>query len=216
MHKSALLATALTVLVLIVPIVVGFAQISVGVKKGDWIEYDVKVTGNPPEDHNTTWARMEVIEIEDSTVTLNIQNRFGNGTLFSEEITLDLALGILGDDFVIPKNLNIGDQFYDTHQGNITITNMEQRVIGGVERTVVSANTTYTSFFWDRETGIVVSATTNLPDYTMVTETIGTNLWQQPQNNSPEPAMLYTLAAAVIVTIAIIILILVRHRRKSK
>ncbi len=32
---------------------------------------------------------------------------------YPEHITLNLATGILGDDFFIPKNFNVGDKFYD-------------------------------------------------------------------------------------------------------
>jgi hypothetical protein len=60
MHKLALLTVALTVLIIMAFFWVAFADVSVGVKKGDWIEYQVTITGNPPQDHNITWARMDV------------------------------------------------------------------------------------------------------------------------------------------------------------
>ena len=36
-------------------------DITLGVKEGDWIEFHVVTTGNPPEEHNVTWARIEII-----------------------------------------------------------------------------------------------------------------------------------------------------------
>jgi hypothetical protein len=43
-----------------VPITVALADVSVGAKEGDWIEYKVTVTGNPPADHNIKSASMNV------------------------------------------------------------------------------------------------------------------------------------------------------------
>ena len=110
-----------------VSISIVFADVSVGVKQGDWIQYNVHVTGNPPGDHNIQWASMNVTDVQGTTITLDIQTLFNNGTLYPEHITLNLATGILGDDFFIPKNLNVGDKFYDAYQGNITITSMQQQ-----------------------------------------------------------------------------------------
>jgi hypothetical protein len=131
-----------------------------------------------------------------------------DGTIYPEHIMLNLATGVLGDDFFIPKNLNVGDQFYDSSQGNITITSMEQRTAAGAERTVVSASTNFTTFYWDRETGILVAATSHEPDYTMVTETSGTNIWQ-PQASGLDQFMFYAFVVAVIVVFAVAAVFLV-------
>ena len=211
MHKLALLAITLTVLTLTAPIAVGFADVSVGVKKGDWIEYQVNASGNPPEDYTIKWARMEVTDVQDTAISLDIQSQLLNGTIFPEHITLNLATGVLGDDFVIPKNLNVGNQFYDSSQGNITVTGVEQRTAAGAQRTVISAATNVTTFYWDKETGILVAATSNMPTYTMVTETNGTNIWQ-PQTLGLEQTVFYVLVLAVL---AIIVAVLVWRRRKS-
>jgi len=37
------------------------AQVSVGVKAGDWVEYKVSTTGAAEEGHDVVWARMEVL-----------------------------------------------------------------------------------------------------------------------------------------------------------
>jgi hypothetical protein len=215
MHKLNSAAIALTVLIATsLFATASLADVSVGVKKGDWIEYQVTVTGNPPEDHNLTWARMEVTSVQDEEISLDIQTRFTNGTILPEEITLNLATGVLGDDFFIPKNLDVGDQFYDSSQGNITITGMEQRTAAGAQRPVIWASTNFTTFYWDRETGILVEATSHEPTYTMFTETSGTNIWQ-PQILGLEFPVFYTLLAAVVV-LAIIVAVLVWHIKAHK
>jgi len=40
------------------------AEILVGVKKGDWIEYKVTFTGNVPAEHDVTSAKIEIISVE--------------------------------------------------------------------------------------------------------------------------------------------------------
>jgi hypothetical protein len=37
------------------------AEIVVGVKQGDWIEYKVNFTGDVPEEHDVTWGKIAVI-----------------------------------------------------------------------------------------------------------------------------------------------------------
>jgi hypothetical protein len=43
----------------------------VGVKTGDWIEYNVTTTGNPPEEHNVTWARLEILQVQSDEIVVN-------------------------------------------------------------------------------------------------------------------------------------------------
>lgn len=218
MHRLTLLAIALTLLVVTVPIAVVFADVSVGVKKGDWIEYQVTVTGNPPADHNIKSASMNVTNVQDAAINLDVLTEFMNGTIYPEHITLNLATGVLGDAFFIPKNLNVGDQFYDSYQGNITITSIEQRTVAGAERTVVLGATNYTSYVWDRATGTLVAATSNEtepPQYYMVTNTNATNIWQ-PDILGFAPATFYAVLIVTIVVaaaVAVISAIWIRQRK---
>ena len=103
----------------------------------------------------------------------------------------------------IPKNLDVGDQFYDSHQGNITITSIQHRVVAGAQRTVISGATNYTTYFWDRETGTLVAATSIEPNYTIVTNSNATNIWQ-PDIEGLQPALFYPFIVVVaIVAIAL-------------
>jgi hypothetical protein len=223
MRRFVLLAVVLTVLVAAVPVATVLGDVSVGVKAGDWIQYNVLVTGNPPGDHNIQWASMNVTDVEGTAISLDIQTLFNNGTLYPEHITLNLATGVLGDDFFIPTNLNVGDQFYDQYQGNITITSIEQRTVAGAQRTVVLGATNYTSYAWDRATGTLVAATSNEtepPQYYMVTTTNATNIWQpdvqQPDILGFPPTTFYAVLVAVIVVaaaVAIASAIWIRQRK---
>jgi hypothetical protein len=215
MRKFGLLAISFILIFMIIPIAAAANDISVGVKQGDWIQYNVFVTGNPPADHNIKRVSMNVTDVQGTAITLDIQTLFNNETNHPDHITLNLSTGILGDDFIIPKNLNIGDQFYDAYQGNITITGLEQRTEAGALRTVVLGATNYTTYAWDRETGALVQATSNEPEYKMVTTTIATNFWQ-PDILGFTPATFYVVLAVTIVVaaaVAVVSAIWIRQRK---
>jgi len=218
MRKLALLAISLFMIFLIMPFAVAVSDVSVGVKKGDWIQYNVFVTGNPPGDHNIKWAFMNVTDVQGTTIALDIQILFNNGTNYPEHITLNLATGILGDDFFIPKNLNVGDQFYDAYQGNITITSIQQQTVASAQRTLVLGATNYTSYAWDRSTGTLVAATSNEtepPQYYMVTNTNATNIWQPDILGFPAATFYAVLAATIVVaaTVVVVSVIWIRQRK---
>jgi hypothetical protein len=181
------------------------------VKKGDWIEYQVTITGTPPQDHDITWARMEVTDVQSEAISLDIMTEFVNGTKYPEKITLNLETGILGDDFIIPANLNIGDSFHDAYQGDITIRGTGRRTVAGADRTLIFGATEQTNYYWDQKTGVIVEATSAFPTfgYSMKTEVIATNIWQ-PQILGLDSTIFYVLlvavAAAVIVAFAFLVL----------
>jgi hypothetical protein len=201
MNKKLVLTIApLIVLLSMAPAAI-LAEISVGVKQGDWIEYHVTCTGTPPESHDVTWAKMEIVGVQGTGINLNVTTKLSNGTLLNETVTLNLETGQLGDDFIIPGNLNSGDSFFDKNAGNITISGLEERTIAGARRTVVYASTAQTMFYWDKSTGVLVEASSSFTDYTMNTKTDKTNMWQT-QIFGLYPTVFYAL---VIVAVALLV-----------
>lgn len=210
-RKLALITAVFIVLIGIVPAAIS-ADISVGVKQGDWIEYQVTYTGTPPESHAITWAKMEIVGVQGAIINLNVTTKFSNGTLLNETVTLNLETGQLGDEFIIPANLNSGGTFFDEHVGNITISGVEQRTCVGVTRTVVYASTSQTMFYWDRSTGVFVEASSSLNGYTLNSKADKTNMWQ-PRIFGLDPTVFYALVIAA-VTILVVIAFFVMRRKK--
>jgi len=191
------------------------AEILVGVKKGDWIEYQVTFTGTPPPDHDITWARMEIVDVQGKAIDLDIATQFSNGALLNETITLNLETGQLGDDFIIPANLNKGDAFLDKYQGSITISAVEERTYAGATRTVVSAATAQSTYYWDKATGVLVEGISEFPDYTIHSIADKTNMWQ-PQIFGLEPTVFYALLIlAATVIVAVIAFFAVRRKKRT-
>ncbi|MBT0159153.1 hypothetical protein G4O51_04130 [Candidatus Bathyarchaeota archaeon A05DMB-2] len=209
--KFTLSLTVLAALIIAAGIVC--AEIAVGVQKGNWIEYQITLTGSPPADHEVIWARMEVAAVQGTTINLNVTTELANGTLLYETVTLNLETGQLGDDFIIPANRNIGDIFLDQYHGNITISGVEERRYAGATRTVVYTVTAQSTYYWDKATGILVEGITEFPDYTIHSIADKTNMWQ-PQILGLELAVFYAVLIAAVAVVLAVAAFLVWQRRK--
>lgn len=190
----------------------GLAEISVGVKEGEWIEYQVAYTGTVPEEHDVTWGKIEIIDVQEKKINIKIAVRYSNGTQETVASTLDLGTGQLGDAFIIPANLKIGDTFLEKNEGNITIIGVEERTCVGARRSVVHATTSQTIFYWDQLTGVLVEAKSSFADYTMTTKAYKTNVWQA-QIFGLDPNAFYALVIAVIAIVATVAFFVMRRRK---
>ncbi|MEM2998930.1 MAG: hypothetical protein QXX34_00180 [Candidatus Bathyarchaeia archaeon] len=212
MSRKLGLLTALLAFSLIVGTTV--AAIRVGVKKGDWLEYRAVFTGKPPAGHEVTWARTEVLDVQGTIIDLNVTTKFANGTLWNEIITLNLATGQLGDEFIIPANLNVGDTFFDKYHGNITISKIEERTYAGATRTVISATAAQSTYYWDQATGVLVEGISEFSDYTIHSIVEKTNMWQ-PQIFGLEQTVFYALLVLATILIVVALASLAIRRRKK-
>jgi hypothetical protein len=114
-------------------------QPSVGVKEGDWIEYNISVsgTGTPPPTHNVRWMRMEVLPVQGAAFSVNLTARYANGTLGSAIWKFNFTEGNLEGWIIIPSNLAPGDTFYDSSMHNrkpVNVTIQSQEPKNSVRR----------------------------------------------------------------------------------
>jgi hypothetical protein len=208
------LVSAIIVLVLVLGLASAvYADLSVGVKKGDWIEYTVTTTGTPSEGHDIDWSRMEVTDVQGTSIIVYITSRFINGSTENFNSTLNLKTGHLIDDFIIPANLNAGDIFLDQNLGNVTISRSEQHTYAGAARTVLYASTSQNTYVWDQATGVSVEATSVLPDYTMHTIVEATNMWQP--NQGLDVTVLLLVVVIVVIAIVAVVMAALRYRKKK-
>jgi len=209
-RKFALYLICLAVLVGMLFSAVVSADVVVGVKQGDWIEYSVTVTGDVPEEHDVTWSKIEVISVEEKKIYIKITSRYSNGRKETANSTLNLETGQIGDAFIIPAKLDNGDTFLK-NEDTITISGVEERPYAGATRSVVYASTSVTMFHWDRSTGFLVEATSSYPDFTMATKAEKTNVWQT-QIFVLDPLFSIVLIALVVVAVLVILL---RYKKKK-
>jgi hypothetical protein len=174
---------------------------STGVKSGDWIEYAVSSTGSPMQGHDVTWARMEILDVEGTNISVTITSRFNDSSTDTTNYILDLQAGHLIDDFIIPANLNVGDTFKDESLGDVMITQVEQQTYAGAERIVVSASVGNNTYIWDQATGVSVEGNSKGNEWTIHTVVSYTNLW--------EPSVQFDWASIVLTAIIVLLIVLV-------
>ena len=224
MRRCAFLAVALVLLAVSPLLGSAFAQSSVvGVKTGDWIRYDVREVGSviDPE-YNITWARMDIMAVQDDVITVNVLTQYGNGTLLPEnDIHLNVTAGKIGDGFFVPINLKPGDRYSTQYEGIINMTSLAHTQAGGASRMVlvgVASVGIYNNIYnWDAQTGIMISATSYLPGCVMYTTTSSTNLWA-PQILGLNQTVFYAVVLSIVGVAAVlsgVALLFVQRRRKA-
>jgi hypothetical protein len=196
-----------------------YAEPSTGVKKGDWIEYAVSITG-PPLDpsRNLTWYRTEILEVDGASFRANKTALTVTGILSSSIWNFNLNEGQVQSWAIIPANLSTGYAFFDiAKSANITIEGEEQKTLLDAGRTVTHASDPGKVYKeWDKATGVCVHAVEHTTNYTFITNAIATNMWS-PQILGLNRTSFYTLITAIIVVAALILaLVIVLIRRKRK
>ncbi len=179
---------------------------SVGVKKGDWIEYNINITGTPPPIHNVTWMRIEVLQVQGVAFEVNLTNKFANGTLSSSIWKFNFTAGQTEGWIIIPSSLNPGDTFYDASKpANITIQGQQQKTVVGASRTVTYANDSIKTKEWDKTTGVFTQSSENLRNWSAYVYATNTNMWS-PQFLGLDQTIFFTVitivAAAVVIAIS--------------
>ena len=187
---------------------------SVGVKKGDWIEYNIDISGkgSPPPTHNVRWLRITVVEVQGPAFSANFTVRYVNGTMGSAIWEYNFTKGDVRGWTIIPSNLGPGDSFYDysMHNGNpvnVTIESEEEKTVLGASRTVTYGYDNFRHKTWDKITGVFLHAEehfkniTNkdgwyIEDITVNTYAVATNMWS-PQFLGLDQIVFYGLAGAL-------------------
>lgn len=188
-----------------------FAELAVGVKKGDWIEYSVSYTGMPTQGHNINWAKMEVLNVEGTQIIVKITSRYPDGTTEELNSTLNLETGHLIDNFIIPANLHSGDTFYAETLGNVAIEKSEKHLYAGALRMVNYATVGENIYIWDQQTGVSVEGFSQTPQFTIHTLVERTNMWQAGE--ASEGSVLVFVAAAVLVVVVLFVVVWFRKKR---
>lgn len=233
--QTVVTLSCLLALVLIIPVLPAANALDtppVGVKEGDWIEYDITVTGTstPPPTHDVRWFRMDVLKVQGAAFSVNVTARYVNGTLGSEIWKFNFAEGDLGGWLIIPANLSAGEKFYDSsrHTGkpvNVTVRGQEQRTVCGASRIVTFGNDSIRHKEWDMITGVSVSShevyrnITNkagwyIDDLTVDIQAVATNLWS-PQSQRQDNTMLFAVIIACAVLAATIMSTLFISKKKK-
>jgi hypothetical protein len=204
---------------------------TVSVKEGDWIEYNVNITGTgiPPPTHDVRWFKIQVIEVQDTAFSINVTARYANGTLGSALWHFNFTEGSVGGWIIIPANLSIGETFFDSsihnHKpANITIQSQEQKTVLGATRTITNGNDTFRHKEWDMLTGVFIGSSetyrnvTNkdgwyIDNLTVTVQATATNIWGPAAKVSGE-SMFYPIVAVVLLAVAVLVAAILVARRR--
>lgn len=209
---------------------------SSGVKEGDWIEYNISVTGTstPPPTHDVRWMRIEVLPVQGSAFNVNLTAKYANGTIGSAVWKFNFTEGNVEGWIIIPSNLGPGDKFYDSSPHtkkpvNVTIQRQEQKTLLGATRTVTYGNDSFRHKEWDKATGVFVGASevyknvTNkdgwyIDNLTVTVEAVATNIWSRELVPGLDQTVFFALvaASAVLAASTVCSLIIVTRRKKLK
>ncbi len=189
--------------------------VSVGVKVGDWIEYTVSTTGTPVVGHDLKYARMEIVQVNDTQIWANVISETPNGTWSSVIRTFDLAAGNVQAWVIIPANLSPGDSFYDVFLNTtVTIQGEKTETVAGATRTITYVDTPQRHKEWDKATGMFIQTSDYLQNYTVNANITNTNLWA-PQILGLDQPIFYTVIGVIIVVVVVIVaLLFIVFRRK--
>jgi hypothetical protein len=164
----------------------------VGVKVGDWMEYDIDVTGTGslPPSHDVRWMRLDVLSVDGVAFSVNVTVRYANETWGSSIWEYNFTEGKNGGWTIIPANLNPGDTFFDySPLANVTVQCEEQRVVLGASRVVTYGNDSLREIKeWDKATGVFIGSIEVKQDFTntdgwyfdnltMTIKATATNMW---------------------------------------
>jgi hypothetical protein len=174
---------------------------TVGVKKGDWIEYNVTISGPLlDEARNLTSFRNEILEVNGCSFETNMTSASVNGTVLSSLWTFNLTGGEVCGWMIIPANLNAGEKFFDAAKAaNVTIEGQEQKIVAGESRTVTHETDPGKLYKeWDKTTGVYVNSVEYTRNYTVITNATATNLWGA-QSNEAHQTTAYLLISIITV-----------------
>jgi hypothetical protein len=197
--------------------------LKIGVRAGDWIKCTYTISGWPSGTPYPEWLKVEFLSVDDINATIRVTMRMSDGTEPSQTMTIDVVAGGVTfqglSGFVIPTNCTTGYPIYITGYGNVTIAGENIRAYAGASRTVVHANVsqygTQITYYWDKQTGVMVEASTTSGTMTATGKATETNIWQAQSTGLPiDPPVLYALITAVVV-IVFAALLLVKRRKKK-
>ncbi len=203
------------------------AEASIGVKTGDWAEYEAYyVNGRADDTPEITGYRIEVKTVQGKNVSLTITTKLGSKTSYDQTTSSSIDAGMFNLPFLAPANLNKDDVFNATVSVRpVKVIDVVEREYAGVKRTVLSTDPSFwrmnifvkgglgkPALYWDRATGVLAEVDFLVNQFGMhhVIKLSKTNMWE----NGPD-LVRYLEIASLIAFAALTMLVIVRWSRKK-
>jgi hypothetical protein len=205
-----------------------FADVNIGhagIKAGDWIKLEYTITGWPAGQPCPEWLELEFVSVEGTSASVNVTLGMSDCQELSGTVPVNLgegggeAFGLSG--FVIPSNLGRGGSVYFSGYGDVSIEGETTRTYAGVSRRVVYASFSQSlpyqadmqlSYYWDKQTGVMVEASTIWGDVTIMCKATETNMLEA---DSPAVGVQWWLWVIIAVAISGVAFVLYRLRKRK-
>jgi hypothetical protein len=220
-------ATAMGVIAMLLLLGIGlaYAEAQVGVKAGDWIKCDYVSGGNLPSD-TPQWVKVECLSVIGTTATLHVTTHLNSGAERTEIMTWDVAssTGNLTFQALIPANSNAGDTVQIAGYGGLILAGERTGTYAGTSGTVVYASLsqgeTQFTYYWDKQTGVVLEITLAQASSSFTYKATSTNIWQAsstplnlPTLNMPIEMLSIGVSVAAATAIVATAAIYTKHKR---
>jgi len=200
-----------------------YVAVQVGVKADDWIKCDYTVTGWPSATPRPEWLKVEILSVEGTAASVRVTMHMSDGTEQSDTVNVDVATGsgtFQGlSGFVIPANSKTGDTIHMSGYGNVTLDGETTRTYAGASRTVVYASFsqygTELTYYWDKETGVMVEASTISGGMTGTAKATETNMWEATTSPFWMQWWFYAIVAAGIVALVGVVYFLKKRKQPT-
>jgi hypothetical protein len=204
---------------------------TVGVREGDWMEYDISVdgTGSLPPSHDVRWMRMEVLTVDGYAFSANVTVRYANGTIGSSIWKYDFFEGNTGGWTIIPANLGAGDTFFDSHIScDVIIAYEEQKTLLGASRAITGGSDELREVKeWDKATGFftcsveVYKNATNsegyyIGDLRVTIHAVATNVWDRQIFGWEKNVFVLTVSVLVLIVAISVSALIIWQKEKQK
>ena len=218
-------ALVVIAIVFLLSLDLAYAEAQVGVNTGNWIKYELTVSGTSPPSDMPQWVKGECVSVAETTVTLRMTMHMSNGTEHVETWTIDVATGSGNATFqvVIPANSKTGDTVKLVDFGDVTIAGETTGTYAGASRTLVYVSLTQEdeqyNYRWDKQTGVLLEISLTQSSASIAYKATSTNIWQasSPPNqlNLPNlPIEILSILISTAVAIAIVTTAIIYARRK--
>jgi len=192
-----------------------YSDTQVGVKTGDWIRYDYTISGAPSGTPLPQWFKVEFLNVEGTTATIRMIMHMTDGTEQNQTATMDIATGSGGSlsiqGLVIPSGTTTGNTVYITGYGSVTIAGETTKAGRTVVHASVSQYGTQLTYYWDKQTGVMVEASVVSGTMTGSAKVTETNMWQA---QVLDQTILYILVIVVMAVVAVTVIFFTIRRKK--
>jgi len=193
------------------PITPPSSEVKIGVKAGDWIKCTYTISGWPAGTPYPVWLKVEFLSVEGTAATVRVTMHMSDGSEQNATVPVDVvaggqALGLSG--FIIPANSTTGDSINFGGFGltsSATIEGETTRAYAGMSRTVVYASFsqlgTQLTYYWDKQTGVMVEVSTTSGSISGTGKATETNMWAAVSSPFWMQWWFYAIVAVVVVAL---------------